>query len=198
MTTPLSNAPKPKDPSIFSSKPSGDVAFTFVCAKLPRLLWCVPILIILGEGRRSLVSALCKSLAQKAVVWLVHTCSTPPRGRWTIPAYVSFAGSSHREQSPDRTMACGLADLTSFLAPMLGNSANSFILFFLWLQGSWDHTVPTTILPYFTTWAPFRQGCLSLDRFLSILILPSGAISLSSSWLTEAPSLHHISSNILL
>ena len=61
----------------------------------------------------------------------------------------------------------------------------------LWLQRSWDHTVPHRNLS--------GRGASHWSRFLRVPILPSGAISLSSSHLIEAPSLplsSHISPHI--
>ena len=69
---------------------------------------------------------------------------------------------------------------------------------FLWPWGSWDHTVPPRILPCFTTWAPFRQGCPSPEQISKSSDFVLCCYITFWCHLTEAPFLHALSSQISL
>ena len=89
------------------------------------------------------------------------THSPPPRGRRRVVTHrmVTWSGCSLRFMvNPAESPFLGWLMVTSFPAPMLGPLPGQAPPFFLWLQGSWDHTAPLRIWPHFTTWAAFRQG----------------------------------------
>ena len=69
-------------------------------------------------------------------------------------------------------------------------------MFFLWFRGSWAQAVPPRIPPCFSTWVPFTQGCPSPEQTSKSSNLHVTAVSLSESWLMDAPSPYGLSSHI--
>ena len=86
-----------KDQGSLSSKPSGISSLHFLCIKLCRLLRCVPIQILPGEGRWSPISALCRATAGDCSSDHSHIYPAPPRGRQRVALLLSFTGSLHWE-----------------------------------------------------------------------------------------------------
>lgn len=152
--------------------------FTFVYAKLWRLLQCVPKPNLQGEDGD-----------------LQHFCPLQaPTGKAVIPSCLGSGFMANQaEISPQPCWPYPVSQLEC-----LGTLLAQVPPFLLWPWGSWDHNVAPRILSHFTTWVPFRQRHVSLEQISKGSNFASRAIPLSGSWLTEAPSPHHLSSNISL
>lgn len=113
----------------------------FWVSKLYELLWCTPMLLP-EEGVGILP---CWDAA-----WRAYT-------RWCSCSW--FTETPSRKLEP-RLAVCSWLPLYNTLQtlPHFGTP----ILFVT--LGSWGHPIPPGILPYFATWAPFRQECPPLEQ----------------------------------
>ena len=142
------------------------MVFTSVCAKLRKLQRCTPHWSSVWKAEGFPVSALCRTLAWRVVAW-------------------SCQGSQFMVNRAESPLLVSLT-ITGFLLQCLG----TLLAQALALYDPGDTEITLSHLGFCPLYhlSTFQAGTCFTSRFLKVLILFSGAVSLSSSWLTEALS----------
>ena len=180
--------------------------------------WCVPsstdsygthtLQSSLGEGRETLICAICRAVVRRAFTCLfarllcpsqrrAEGCCAPVLCRDPTRKAVTWSrcGSQFMAKQAGSPLL-GSLTWTCFPIPMLGNYVNSGTPVLSVPLGILRPTVPPVILHCFTTDHISGREVSHRSRVLKVPILSSRAISLSTSRLTKAPSPHCLSSNV--